>query len=459
MVTKRSADQHDAEDELQRDKKKCTEPELCTPFCEPNCPFRGEHNELILSLVNLHESPTTSLDQWKAVIKEAKEKHDFSQPIPDPIPNFRYPLLHWAAVLGKVKAVKWLLQEGYVDLNNNPGQPMSTLPNVSNRMVLFSTARWIHDGVQTRETADILNVFTNILDAFLKHDPDVLLAQEGNGTVLHLCALGEEGSNAPFFAYLKRILGKLQEYSEKNDKLPLKEILKAVNKAGDTFLHFLAKSHNREEAGRLIDYATDKFPQQFLKEIRNGDRKTVDEILKEPFQPDPEVYQTGSQENECYPSYPLGVPDEDLNRSLRNRGHMEQLEIRALGPDGSNNGREREIGGEDVEVPNQESSPQFGDQIVGEVLFPREQPREGPSEDLYDAGITSQVQSATLQPVDTESGIRDSLQRLIDKEESELQEKRRTLKRLCEEKKKIEAEVQNLATKVEAHKKAMSNLV
>jgi len=48
---------------------------------------------------------------------------------------------------------------------------------------------------------------------------------------------------------------------------------------------------------------------------------------------------------------------------------------------------------------------------------------------------------------------------LIDKEESELEEKRQILKRLREGKDKIEAEVQSLETKVEAHKKALSNLV
>ena len=339
---KHSGDELDAEHAFQSEKKKYTEMKLCTPFCpETDCIFQGKHDPLVLSLVNLRESRTTSLDQWKADINEAQGRCAFNHTIPDPNPDFRYPLLHWAAVLGKVKAVKWLLQKGYVDLNKNPDQHEYSLPNVANKMVLFSTVRWLHEGVKTRETGAICKLFTNIVDAFLKLDadhPDVLLAQDdhNNDTVLHLCARGEEDSTAPFFHYLKRILGKLQEYSEKNDKLPLKDILKTENGAGDSFLHLLARSNKREEAKKLIKYAIEKFPQQFLEKVKDAEGKTAEDILKE------------SRSVPCLENEEDS--DEEDEKSLKNCGHVEQPEVRPLSPDGSNDGRERPDGAETIEV-------------------------------------------------------------------------------------------------------------
>jgi len=52
-----------------------------------------------------------------------------------------------------------------------------------------------------------------------------------------VCARGEEDSTAPFFDYLKRILGKIQEHPEKNDKVPLRDIIRTVNEEGDKFLY------------------------------------------------------------------------------------------------------------------------------------------------------------------------------------------------------------------------------
>jgi len=109
-------------------------------------------------------------------------------------------------------------------------------------------------------------------------------------------------------------------------------------------VHVAAKNHNRKDTGKLINYAKGKFPVHFLEKMRNGDGETVDNILKKPFRADHDVYQTGSQEN-----------DEDHKRSLKNRGLTEQVEITVLGSDGTNDGQERDIRGEDVEVPNQDS--------------------------------------------------------------------------------------------------------
>ena len=301
---KRSAHETDAENPVQNYKKKCTA-KLCPPFCADVCPYSGSHDQLILSLVNLQDR--TGLEEWKIKIDEARESRDLNQPLEDPDPELRYPLLHWAAMLGKVKAVAWLLQQEFIGFTQNPAQLVCSPSNLSNETVLFSTVRFLHEGVESRHTGEILDkYFVKTLDAFIKHNPKVLLVQEGRrkDTVLHLCARREEDSTAPFFDYLKRILGKLEEYSKKNDsRLPLNKILETRNEEGDAFLHLLAKSKadKREKANGIINIAKRKFPMQFLGEMKNNDGKTAEEIWNE-FRQDPELFQTSSQEIHDCPS-------------------------------------------------------------------------------------------------------------------------------------------------------------
>lgn len=212
---KRTADEPQAEDTRQREKKKFTEKNLCTPLCsETGCAYQGRHNQLILSLVNLQESLSTSLDEWKAYISGAKGECDFNKPILDEDPNcLHYPLLHWAAILGKVKAVTWLLQQDFIEVSKNPADVLSSLPNVANEMMLFSAVRWLHEGVKHTDPGSISNVFAKLLDPFLEHYPDLMLLKEdrNNDAVLHMCARAEDVPIKVFFYYLKRILRKLQE--------------------------------------------------------------------------------------------------------------------------------------------------------------------------------------------------------------------------------------------------------
>lgn len=268
---------------LENGPKSKTETKLCTPFCDTDCAFKGKHNNLILSLVQLKESSKSSLEEWISTIKAVKESFDLNQPLKDADPELNYPLLHWAATLGKLKAVKWLLQQKFITLIANPEDLKSSPPNISNETVLFSAVRYLHEGITTRETYYICKVFTNLLGVFLKHDPTIMLVQEGftEDTVLHLCARGETGLNAPSFSYLRRILGTLHEYHKENSRLPISDILRRKNAEGDTFLHVLAKNDNKEEAGNLINFTKGKFLDWKLLKMENADGKTADAILKE----------------------------------------------------------------------------------------------------------------------------------------------------------------------------------
>lgn len=268
---------------LENGPKSKTETKLCTPFCDTDCAFKGKHNNLILSLVQLKESSKSSLEEWISTINAIKESFDLNQPLKEADPELNYPLLHWAATLGKLKAVKWLLQQKFITLIANPEDLKSSPPNISNETVLFSAVRYLHEGITTRETYDICKVFTNLLAVFLKHDPRVMLVQEGftKDTVLHLCARGETGLNAPSFGYLRRILGTLHEYYKEKSRLPIRDILGRKNAEGDTFLHVLAKNDNKEEARNLINFAKGKFLDWKFLKMENADGKTADAVLKE----------------------------------------------------------------------------------------------------------------------------------------------------------------------------------
>ena len=196
-------------------RKKEKQAALCTPFCEENCEFQGQHNDMIMSLVNLHESVGEYLNAWKESVISLG--CDLNEPLEDPNPNFHYPLLHWAAMLGKVKAVQCLLTEVRVSLRKGNSQ------GISNETVVFSMVRYLHEGVKCKNPNQISQIFVDILDSFLKRDPNLLLVQEvsNSNTVLHLCAQGEEGSTAPFLMYLRKTLVKLKEISYSSESLPL----------------------------------------------------------------------------------------------------------------------------------------------------------------------------------------------------------------------------------------------
>ena len=289
----------------QGDKRKRHETKLCTPFCPDVCPNSGEHDRWIMSLVNTQESNKLNLSEWQASVAEAKESFDFNQLLRvDPVDTESFSLLSWAAMLGKWRIVKWLLKQHFIVLFPNA----EDTANVgSNRTALFSAVRHLHIGVKTRETFYIGKCFEKILDEFLKRDLRVLLVQEEEAnkiTLLHLCAEGDEKSNAPFLVYLKRILAKLDDLKQKDhySEESLASFLEQKNCRGNTFLHLLAKYKIRQEAEEVIKLAKKKFS-DIIKNVtamKNDEGKTVDDVLED-FKHDPEVFHTGSEETEYCP--------------------------------------------------------------------------------------------------------------------------------------------------------------
>ncbi|XP_068749465.1 uncharacterized protein [Montipora capricornis] len=240
-----------------------------------------------MSLVNMQESNQLNLSEWQASVDEAKESFDFNQPLVDPVFDTEcFSMLSWAAMLGKVRIVKWLLEQDFIVLFRN-AEDTANGPVGSNRTALFSAARHLHIGLTTRQTYEIHNCFARILDEFLKRDPRVLLVEEGEAnkiTLLHLCAEGDEESTAPFVSYLKRILAKLSDLKKENlyTKERLIEFLEQKNCRGDTFLHLVAKYKTREEAREVIKVGKEKFYDIIdLAAMENNEGKTVDDVLED----------------------------------------------------------------------------------------------------------------------------------------------------------------------------------
>ena len=90
----------------------------CTPFCSP-CNKGYKHHELLLALLNTQDFDQGTGDielghqRLNSVINKYKAKGwDHNSEIWEENEEFRFPLLHWACVLGKIRTVQWLLDNG-----------------------------------------------------------------------------------------------------------------------------------------------------------------------------------------------------------------------------------------------------------------------------------------------------------------------------------------------------------
>ena len=85
----------------------------CTPYCNP-CGKGYKHHDLLTALLNT--TPNSVYDEHshlaKVVKKYVASGWDKNSVIMDKNEEFRFPMLHWACVLGKPRAVRWLLGKG-----------------------------------------------------------------------------------------------------------------------------------------------------------------------------------------------------------------------------------------------------------------------------------------------------------------------------------------------------------
>ena len=192
-----------------------------------------------------------------------------------------------------------------------------------------------------------------------------------------------------------------------------------------------------------------------LKNLKNRDKKTHDDIINE-LKPDPEVYQTNSQEiKSCFPGTPEG--DEEDDQSVSTPGTVDDRERSSTGEyieeeprctlypqDTFESGQEREItspssqGDRRLKDPPSEIFPDSGSdgmsQSLEEAIGTRSQD-SGSQEELVQA---NPVEPVNLQPVivtasSTREGIQASIDNYLNNKEVELIEANRNLLE-CQEK-------------------------
>ena len=96
----------------------------CTPFCETFCNYAGRHHKILVAVINCVDEQGYNRFA-KIVRKSIKKGWKVDDPIQDPDPEFQYPLIHWATVLGNVMVLKWCV-EHRLDLNKRWGPRSET---------------------------------------------------------------------------------------------------------------------------------------------------------------------------------------------------------------------------------------------------------------------------------------------------------------------------------------------
>lgn len=211
-------------------------PNNCTPLCpgSAGCSYSGKHHELILSLFKCSDQGNgIEKSDFKNVLdKFIKTRWIRDDCIPDKSEELHFPLVHWACIFGRYKLLEYLIREKGFKLTVTVGR--------NKEGPLFSMVRHLSNGMPPKSSKEKLgNMFGSVIDIFMKYSPEGLFERESSNdnTILHFCAerCCEDPSSRK---YLEVLLVKIKE----SDKFPPEkeeELLSAVNKKGDTFLHLM----------------------------------------------------------------------------------------------------------------------------------------------------------------------------------------------------------------------------
>lgn len=227
-----------------------------------------------MSLVKCTNTTETEKTEFKKVLdKFTKTKWLRGDCVPDKNDKIRFPLVHWACILGKYKPLEYLVSEKGFELTvktgKNQGGP------------LFSMVQHFSSGANPKWSSEYIEgMFGQVIDVFLKYTPEVLCEKETNNddTILHFCAK-RCSSDSCSRAFLKILLLKIKE-SDKFSTEKEEEILSAVNKKGDTFLHLMVAD---EKSTETLNYLCGNFgsASEKLSKGKNSFGKTPRQIAVE----------------------------------------------------------------------------------------------------------------------------------------------------------------------------------
>lgn len=217
-------------------------PIKCTPLCfesgASECSNAGKHHELIMTLAKCSNAGELEKTNFKkALDKFNKTKWLRSGCVPERNDKLCFPLVHWACIFGKYKPLEYLVSEKGFELMVKVGK--------NQQGPLHSMVQHLTSGLNPKSSREYIGTtFGNVLNVFLKHVPEVLCEKDASlgDTILHF--LAKRCTSDPYSRmYLKILLVNMKE-SDKVTAEKAEEILSAVNKRGDTFLHLLVSDEN-----------------------------------------------------------------------------------------------------------------------------------------------------------------------------------------------------------------------
>ena len=220
-----------------------------TVFCPEKCSLR--HNEMILALCGNedHKKPSDLSSLKVALYSHLQNGWNAHCNVPDALPEFRFPLVHWACVLGRTQALNWLLTKlkfkAFVTVER------------TGETGLHRALRLLHQvesrDAKPRSVRFICNKFRSIVVKLTEQDPSGLFLKDkvqGN-TVFHMCALciSEQesvSSELDYYDNCMKILLQCVDELKNTEKLPTDALHRAINSQndrGETILHILARNN------------------------------------------------------------------------------------------------------------------------------------------------------------------------------------------------------------------------
>lgn len=222
-----------------------------TVFCPENCSVR--HNEMILALSTSndeHKRPADLSPLKVALYSHLQNGWNAQSNVPDALPEFRFPLVHWACVLGRIQALNWLLTKLKFKAFVTAERTGETGLHRALRLLHQVRSR----DAKPRSVRFICNKFRLIVHRLTEQDPNGLFLKDkvqGN-TVFHMCALCISQqeyvcSELDYYDNCMKILLQCVNALQITEKLPadaLHRALNSQNDRGETILHILARNNN-----------------------------------------------------------------------------------------------------------------------------------------------------------------------------------------------------------------------
>ena len=264
-----------------------------TPFCGSDCTIR--HHKILLSLLKCsnynYGASIAYLDYFMKQVNEhvnqAGKCSDVlaNADLPDPAPSFKYPLVHWACVLGKFKVLERLSAMKEFNLGV---QSERTGETGLHRMMLSLDRAMVR---KKSPNKTILEVFSKTLRTLTENLPRLITISNKEGdTPFHCLAkvildcTGELERMNTFEGYFERLVKELTRLRSTGKLTPdvVREILLKTNNSQETFLHILACRHGvGHRVIKSVLKNIDPEIMEVLKETVDAQGKTPSDLAKD----------------------------------------------------------------------------------------------------------------------------------------------------------------------------------